>query len=176
MKVEEKITKEPVYENVLKGYKEKKTLIYIAKDGTKFFNEYKCKEHEEQQEIANFTTYCIIHKDELDEKFLNKTIELNDEEIVAFDCGRFAVWIENKTELRKYIFNIHRTGSDGYRQIIYENAIRNIQLDFPCWVARNNLGYNVEYINLSKRIENLQEVLKSFKEKEEKVGKNSVRS
>lgn len=91
MKVEEKITKEPVYENVLKGYKEKKTLIYIAKDGTKFFNEYKCKEHEEQQEIADFATYCVRHKDELDKKFSNKTIELNDEEVDAFDCERFAV-------------------------------------------------------------------------------------
>lgn len=105
MKIEEKITKEPIYEKVLKGYEEKKTQIYIANDGTKFFTEYKCKEHEEQQELENFSTYCTIHKDELDEKFSNKTIELNDEEADAFQCGTYAVWIDNKTELRKYIFN-----------------------------------------------------------------------
>lgn len=176
MKVEEKITKEPIYEKVLKGYEEKKTQIYVANDGTKFFSEGRCKEYEEEQELKSFSTYCNQHKDELDKKFSNKTIELNDEEVDAFDCERFAVWIESKIELRKYIFNTHRIGSDKYRQIIYENAIRDIQLDFPCWVAQANLEYATEYISLSERVENLQEALKSFKEKEEKVGKDNDRS
>lgn len=176
MKIEEKITKEPIYEKVLKGYEEKKTQIYIANDGTKFFSEDKCKEYEEQQELENFSTYCTKHKDELDEKFSNKTIELNGEEVGAFQCGTYAVWIDNKTELRKYIFNIFRTSGDKYKQGIYERALKNMGLDFPCWVAQDNLEYGIEYISLSKRVESLQQVLKSFKEKEEKVEKDNDRS
>ena len=100
----------------------------------------------------------------------------NNEEVDAFQCGTYAVWVDNKTELRKYIFNIFRTSGNNYRQGIYERALKNIGLDFPCWVAQDNLEYGIEYISLSKRVENLQEVLKSFKEKEEKVEKDNDRS
>lgn len=176
MKIEQQITKEPIYEKVLKGYEEKTVQAYIANDGTKFFSEDRCKEYEEQQELENFSTYCAKHKDELDEKFSNKTIELNDEEVDAFQCDTYAVWIDNKAELRKYIFNFFRTSGNNYRQGIYERALKNIKLGFPCWVAQTNLEYATEYISLSERVENLQEVLKSFKEKEEKVRKDNDRS
>ena len=66
--------------------------------------------------------------------------------------------------------------SDKYKQVIYERALKNIGLDFPCWVAQDNLEYGIEYISLSKRVENLREVLKSFKEKEEKVEKDNDRN
>ena len=49
-------------------------------------------------------------------------------------------------------------------------------LNFPCWVSQDNLEYGIESISLSKKVENLQEVLKSFKEKEEKVEKDNDRS
>ena len=171
MRIEEVITKEPVYEQVLKGYRETKTQIYIATDGKKFYDKYSCEKHEKENELENFATYCDIHGDELDERFSSRTIELSDDEMDTFQCERSIVWVEGSTELRKYIFNTLRTSSSSsHKQRIYKMVMNNIELDFPCWVALASADdYVIGYFNLSKRVENLQEALKSFKEKAIKI-------
>ena len=170
MRIEEVITKEPVYEQVLKGYRENKAQIYIATDGKKFYDKYSCEKHEKENELENFAAYCDIHGDELNEKFSSRIIELSDDEMESFQCERSIVWIESGTELRKYIFNTLRTSSSNRKQRIYEMVMNNIELDFPCWIALASAGdYDIGYFNLSKRVENLQKTLKSFKEKAVKI-------